>query len=241
MSQPTQWDIDELRKEFKLVNGQLFEYQKYPPEGWQKVPLFNIHSAKYHTVVSQKKNLMVHRLVWMLHHNKNPNIIDHIDGDRHNNSIENLRNVTHRENMHNLEAHRKGTLPCIRKSTGENRWISCFVRNKKSVSIGPYYDKHHTYQMMMKALEHENIPIEDNKQWVQYLIEKNVIPKPLSRYIKKQPLTAWEETKDIKEWPEDPRCIVSYQTLVKRITAKWETETALAHPARVTYIKKKNQ
>lgn len=42
-----------------------------------------------------------HRIIWMLVYGVAPNQIDHIDGNRINNSISNLRNVSHLENVRN--------------------------------------------------------------------------------------------------------------------------------------------
>lgn len=46
-------------------------------------------------------NLKAHRVVWFLHHGTMPDCIDHIDGNRSNNRIENLRAVTRQENSQN--------------------------------------------------------------------------------------------------------------------------------------------
>lgn len=45
----------------------------------------------------------VHRIIWRLHNPRGriPFILDHIDGNRGNNAIENLRVVSHSENMLN--------------------------------------------------------------------------------------------------------------------------------------------
>lgn len=42
-----------------------------------------------------------HRLVWLLHYGSVPAQLDHIDGDKTNNRIENLRPVTNQENSQN--------------------------------------------------------------------------------------------------------------------------------------------
>ena len=49
------------------------------------------------------KLYMAHRLIWRMHHPKGPVpfVLDHIDGDRSNNRIKNLRAVTASENQHN--------------------------------------------------------------------------------------------------------------------------------------------
>ena len=47
-------------------------------------------------------NVLAHRLAWYLHYGHLPiNSIDHIDGDRSNNKIDNLRDVTHQHNHWN--------------------------------------------------------------------------------------------------------------------------------------------
>lgn len=44
-----------------------------------------------------------HRLIWRMHNPRGamPFIIDHVDGNRANNDIQNLRKATHSENMYN--------------------------------------------------------------------------------------------------------------------------------------------
>ncbi|BBD74633.1 HNH endonuclease [Pectobacterium phage PPWS2] len=46
-------------------------------------------------------NLKAHRVVWFLHHGTLPECVDHIDGDRTNNRIENLRAVSSAQNTTN--------------------------------------------------------------------------------------------------------------------------------------------
>ena len=46
--------------------------------------------------------VFAHRLAWFLYYGHLPiNLIDHIDGDRSNNKIDNLRDVTHQQNLWN--------------------------------------------------------------------------------------------------------------------------------------------
>lgn len=47
------------------------------------------------------KRFRVHRLIWKLVHGTEPRIIDHINHNRSDNRIENLRDVSHAENMQN--------------------------------------------------------------------------------------------------------------------------------------------
>jgi len=55
------------------------------------------------------KMYRVHNICWALYYGKWPkNIIDHIDGNKLNNRIVNLRDVTFRDNNRNMPRHRLG-------------------------------------------------------------------------------------------------------------------------------------
>lgn len=72
-----------------------------------------------------------HRIIWRMHHprGKMPTILDHIDGDRSNNKIENLRVATHAVNMLNRRSQKK---PKPRKG------------NKLSAILGERHDRRNT-------------------------------------------------------------------------------------------------
>lgn len=50
-----------------------------------------------------------HRLIYLYHHGELPPEIDHIDGNRGNNKIENLRKCSRSENMFNTKKYRTNT------------------------------------------------------------------------------------------------------------------------------------
>jgi hypothetical protein len=60
-----------------------------------------INGESYRHIVINKKLYKAHRLIFMLHHGYMPEFIDHIDSDRLNNRIENLRPATKQENCWN--------------------------------------------------------------------------------------------------------------------------------------------
>ena len=66
------------------------------------------HNRGYRQGRINSKLYLEHRLIWLLHYGEWPNEIDHINGDKSDNRIENLRDLTHKQNMLN-QGSRKGT------------------------------------------------------------------------------------------------------------------------------------
>lgn len=77
------------------------------------------------------KTLRAHRVIWYLHHGTEPGVIDHIDGDRLNNSITNLRSVSTMHNAHNLTRAKGYT---FNKRRG--KWQAQITVNYKHLVIG---------------------------------------------------------------------------------------------------------
>jgi hypothetical protein len=78
--------------------------------------------------VENRKAIRAHRLAWYKTYGVFPtNEIDHINGNRSDNRIENLREVTRLENMHNLAFHREGNYPCIKKRYNK---FAVYIRGK---------------------------------------------------------------------------------------------------------------
>jgi hypothetical protein len=62
----------------------------------------------FHAEINKRKYLL-HRLIFTLKHGYTPVFIDHINGDRSDNRIENLRLATVSENMYNTKINTKNT------------------------------------------------------------------------------------------------------------------------------------
>ena len=62
----------------------------------------------YRRVRYHGKNHLEHRVIWHIHHGYWPTEIDHINRIRDDNRIENLREVTHAENIKNQHPFRGG-------------------------------------------------------------------------------------------------------------------------------------
>lgn len=70
-----------------------------------------------------------HRIIWKMHHGQEAEFIDHIDGDRSNNRIENLRSVNATENMMNVGISSKNTsgITGISWDKRKGKW-HCYIK-----------------------------------------------------------------------------------------------------------------
>ena len=102
----------------------------------------------YVTVMVDYKFYQVHRLIWLLHHGTMPkNDIDHINGKKQDNRIENLREATRSENMQNEKRARvtsKSGMLGVHKNNG--RWRAVIWLNYKKIHIGYFNSKEEAHQ-----------------------------------------------------------------------------------------------
>ncbi len=74
-------------------------------------------------------------------------VVDHIDRDKTNNKLSNLRMITQQQNVWNQDA--KGYYLC--KTTG--RWRAQIMKSFKTVSLGRFDTKEEAHQAYLKAKE----------------------------------------------------------------------------------------
>ena len=84
------------------------------------------------------KNYSVHRLIWVMVYGMISKNIDHIDGNRANNQIANLREVTHQQNMMNKKKHvdTKNNYKGTYKLKNQNSWVAEITYMKKRHYLG---------------------------------------------------------------------------------------------------------
>lgn len=118
-------------------------------------------NSKRHGKIFQLK---AHRIAWALHYGEWPDpesYIDHIDGDRSNNKIENLREVTPHENAKNKKRPKNNTTGHIgiRQLESKN-WQAYITVDSKFKSLGSYEDKFEAMRVRKEAEKkygfHEN-------------------------------------------------------------------------------------
>jgi hypothetical protein len=133
---------DLIKHLFEYKDGEL--YWKTPTN--QKIvkgsKAGGLHRSGYMTVQIDKKKYRTHRLVFLYHYGYLPKEIDHIDNNKINNNINNLRQASRSENMKNIGFHSKNKsgFKGVSWHKASNRWIvQLMVGNNKNY-FGIYKD-----------------------------------------------------------------------------------------------------
>lgn len=86
----------------------------------------------------KSKNYSAHRLIWMMVYGSVPEFIDHIDGDRANNKITNLREATHQQNMQNRKKRKDSSSSYKGVRLDGDRWVATFQRDGIRCHLGRF-------------------------------------------------------------------------------------------------------
>lgn len=96
----------------------------------------------YRQIMVAGKNYLAHRLVWLWHGRELPKEVDHINGDKSDNRIENLRAANKSQNMHNVGI-------CARNRSGAkgvffdkstSKWRVRLMVGRKIIDLGRHDD-----------------------------------------------------------------------------------------------------
>jgi len=96
----------------------------------------------YSRVMLGNTAYLAHRLAWLYIYGYMPNFIDHIDGNRSNNIITNLREVTSQENQRNLTIASNNTSGATGVSFNKERskWEAKIQVDGKTINLGRFSD-----------------------------------------------------------------------------------------------------
>ena len=133
---PSQKKLQEL---FDYRDGQLYWKEKrYSPIDLSK-PAGFIGKSGYRTIRIEGKDYRAHRLVWKYHYGKDPKeFIDHIDGNKSNNNIKNLRESTTQQNGFNRGPQKNNKLGIKGVSKNGNKYIATIFINGKVKYLGVF-------------------------------------------------------------------------------------------------------
>lgn len=112
------------------------------------------HNSGYKVIQVSGKQYIYHRVCWFLHYGElSVKQIDHINGDRKDNRIINLRVLTNRENASNRDVHRAGKLvgACLNKR--RNNWLSTIRVGNKNIFLCYCKTEQEAHEMYLLALK----------------------------------------------------------------------------------------
>ena len=134
---------DKVQELFEYRNGALF--WKKSPNNLIKIGQkagTAINNAGYNIVGISGKTYRLHRIIFLYHQGYLPNKIDHIDCNRLNNKVENLRPATNEENSRNtkLSKKNKSGVKGVHWASHVNKWLVQVRRGNTSKYLGVYKD-----------------------------------------------------------------------------------------------------
>jgi len=100
----------ELIKMFDYKDGQLLRKDVHLIKKYGVIIGSKAVNGYIETSINRKRYYL-HRLIWLFHYGYLPKCIDHIDGDRLNNKIENLREATFSQNSLNMKIRYNKKIP----------------------------------------------------------------------------------------------------------------------------------
>ena len=101
-----------------------------------------VSSNGYRVIQLNCKIYKAHRLIFLYHHGYLPNFVDHIDGNKLNNAIENLRPATKSQNCQNkkLQNNNKSGIKGVYWLKRNQKWAVQINVNNKRIFLGVYKD-----------------------------------------------------------------------------------------------------
>jgi len=129
---------EEVLKVLKYKDGNLYRTQVTSKRTNPNKPAGGINKQGYFCIQLGKKMYLNHRLIFLMHYGYLPEFIDHIDGNRLNNNIENLRASTRAENNRNAKLRKDNTsgVKGVNWHSQANKWQVMLMVNKKHKNYG---------------------------------------------------------------------------------------------------------
>jgi len=132
--------IENVKDLYSYQDGNLFRLQASGGQkigavaGWETM----CNGKKYKKINIKNKTYYLHQVIFFYHYGYIPKYIDHADGNSLNNKIENLREATQSQNVHNATKRTTNKSGYKGVCFVKNKWRSAIMVNGKNISLGVY-------------------------------------------------------------------------------------------------------
>ena len=151
-------DVDELKKAFRINNGKLERIDlRRADDKWKVVDNKKNHTEGYCRVNFNGRMVAYHVIVRILSTGEDITQgmeIDHINGDKLDNRIENLRVVSHRRNTQNQMVHRNGQLVGCYFNKSKGEYQAQIKISGKRIYLGYYKTEQEAHKAYTIACKH---------------------------------------------------------------------------------------
>jgi hypothetical protein len=175
----TTYEPREITREYLL---ELFDYDRAVGKLFWKIPKANrikigdeagyIRKDGYHAISIDNKECLTHRLIWMIETGKWPeNDIDHIDGQPSNNRIQNLQDVTHRQNGRNQKLPHNNSSGVVGVSWYKRyqKWVVQSRKDGKNINLGYFENKRDAANTILEFYRTNDFSERHQKSVLDYL------------------------------------------------------------------------
>jgi hypothetical protein len=148
--------VEELRKRLHY-NPDTGEFRRCGKDRWGMIhpPTGSVNTNGYAYIGVNYQRYPMHRLAWFMTHGVWPTgQVDHMDGDRLNNHIANLREVSHSANQHNVAKRKRPTSSRflgVYRCKRSGRWRAQIGLNGKQQYLGTFTSEELAYAAYLKA------------------------------------------------------------------------------------------
>ena len=139
----------------------------YDPETghltWRVKPSRRVHAGTragghycrgYEVVSIKRRRYQAHRLIWLVVHGRWPrDVIDHVNGDRADNRLSNLRECSHAENMQNISKQpgKSSQFLGVCYIARRGYWVASITTNGRRTRLGIFSDEAAAYAAYCEA------------------------------------------------------------------------------------------
>ena len=172
-------DVDELKKVFRVHNGKLERIDLRRTDGkWKVVDNKTNNSDGYCQVNFNGRMVLYHVIIWILSTGKDiPQEleIDHINGNRLDSRMENMRLVTSRQNNQNKKIHRGGRLYGCNYHKCSGKYQAKIQISGKLIYLGLYKTEQEAHKAYKIACKHitDYVDSDSFREFIKKSMENN--------------------------------------------------------------------